>query len=100
MLSVSSSVSGLIVWASLCLAFIRYWFWFRQHKSHIKQTYPEHDRLGPDSQAKTLVAPLQPLQAFVGLIGSICIVFVFTTAIWWNEPAKPREVASVFGAVS
>ena len=99
-MSVSSSVSCLLVWAFVCLAYIRYWFWFRQHKDHIRATYPEHDRLGLQSQARTLLAPLQPLQAFIGVVGCTVIVFVLTTAVWWSKPASFPKIASVFGAVS
>ena len=99
-MSVSSSVSCLLVWASVCFAYLRYWFWFRQHKDHISERYPEHDRLGLQSQARTLLAPLQPLQAFVGVIGCLVIVFILTTAVWWTKPAQFRDVASTFGAVS
>ena len=42
----------------------------------------------------------QPFPALVGLIGSLLIVFVFTTATWWDTHVNFRKVAIAYGAVS
>ena len=72
---------------------------FRKHKAYIRRRYPEHDRLGPASQSTTLSAHIQPVPAIIGLIGSLLIVFVFTTATWWSERPSVRKVAIAYGAV-
>ena len=115
-MSISSSVSCLLVWASQCLAFIRYWAWYgynsfgatptdksprlRKHHVEIAKTYPEHDRSAQGSQASTFLGGLQPAPAIFGLIASLAIVLVFTTATWWSTPPSFRKVAVAYGAVS
>ena len=118
-MSTSASVSCLLVWASQCLAFIRYYAWLvsiyesldfssanvcdirlRKHKDSIAQYYPEHNRWRGTSQASTILGGLQPVIAWLGLIGCLVIVFVFTTATWWSTPVDFSKVAVAYGAVS
>jgi hypothetical protein len=42
----------------------------------------------------------QPIPAYIGLIGCVIIVFVFTSAAWWDTPVDFTIVATVYGAVS
>ena len=118
-MSTSASVSCLLVWASQCLAFIRYYAWLvllygistsralnvcdirlRKHKDSIAQIYPEHNRWRSTSQASTILGGLQPVMAGLGLIGCLVIVFVFTTATWWSTPVDFSKIAVAYGAVS
>lgn len=71
---------------------------FRHHHEYIREIYEEHDRLGPRSQAHTVTAHIQPVPAFIGLVGSLLIVFVFTSATWWKQKANFRKVAVAYGA--
>ena len=118
-MSTSASVSCLLVWASQCLAFIRYYAWsvliyesldfssanvcnirLRKHNDSIASVYPEHNRWRETSQASTFLGGLQPVIAWLGLIGCLVIVLVFTTATWWSTPADFSKVAVAYGAVS
>ncbi|KAL9072164.1 MAG: hypothetical protein Q9161_003785 [Pseudevernia consocians] len=97
-MSISASGGCLLVWASQCLAFIRYWAWLRKHKNYIARVYPEHDRNAETSQASTFLGGLQPALAIFGLIASLTIVLVFTTATWWSTPPTFRKIAVAYGA--
>ena len=72
----------------------------RKHKDSIAQVYPEHNRWRNTSQASTILGGLQPAIAWLGLIGCLIIVFVFTTATWWSTPVDFSKVAVAYGAVS
>ena len=117
-MSTSASVSCLLVWASQCLAFIRYYAWLvliyknldfsrlivcdvrlRKHRDSIAESYPEHNRWRSTSQASTILGGLQPVIAWIGMIGCLVIVFVFTTATWWSGGVKFSKVAIAYGAV-
>ena len=117
-MSTSASASCILVWASQCLAFIRYWQWFvifrssvqlllilrnirlSKHKDSIARLYPEHNRWASSSQGATFLGGLQPGIAGFGLLGSLIIVLVFTSATWWSTPADFRKIAVAYGAVS
>ncbi|KAK3175307.1 hypothetical protein OEA41_002554 [Lepraria neglecta] len=64
----------------------------------IAQLYPEYNRWRGTGQASTFLAGLQPAIAWFGLIACLIIVFVFTTATWWNTPADFKKVAVAYGA--
>ena len=72
---------------------------FRKQSAYIRRRYPEHHRLGPESQSTTLTAHIQPVPAIIGLVGSILLVFVFPSSTWWSEPASLKKVAVAYGAV-
>ncbi len=72
----------------------------RKHRAKIAEIYPEYNRWGETSQASTFLAGLQPAIAWFGLIGCLVIVFVFTTATWWNKQASFTKVAIAYGSVS
>ena len=71
----------------------------RKHRDSIAQVYPEHNRWRGTSQASTILGGLQPVIAWLGLIGCLVIVFVFTTATWWSTPIDFSKVAVAYGAV-
>ena len=71
----------------------------RKHSDSIAQVYPEHNRWRSTSQASTILGGLQPVIAWLGMIGCLVIVFVFTTATWWSTPVDFSKVAIAYGAV-
>ena len=71
----------------------------RKHRDSIAQVYPEHNRWRDTSQASTILGGLQPVIAWLGMIGCLVIVFIFTTATWWSTPADFSKVAIAYGAV-
>lgn len=72
----------------------------RKHKDYIGRVYPEHDRNAESSQGSTFLGGLQPGLAIFGLIASLTIVLVFTTATWWSTPPTFKKIAVAYGAVS
>ncbi|ERF68742.1 hypothetical protein EPUS_07229 [Endocarpon pusillum Z07020] len=99
-MAVSGSVSGLIVWASLCLAFIRYEYWLRMHKDSLHGAhygrYNRWDRTVRESS--TFLGYFQPVVAWAGLAGCLLVVFVFSSAMWWNGVIRFRKVASAYAS--
>ncbi|KAF7502286.1 hypothetical protein GJ744_006165 [Endocarpon pusillum] len=97
-MAISGSVSGLIVWASLCLAFIRYEYWLRMHKDSLHgahyRRYNQWDRTVRESS--TFLGYFQPVVAWAGLAGCLIVVFVFSSAMWWNGVIRFRKVASAY----
>ena len=71
----------------------------QKHRDSIAQVYPEHNRWRGTSQASTILGGLQPFIAWLGMIGCLVIVFVFTTATWWSTPVDFSKVAIAYGAV-
>ena len=99
-MSTTSSLACFLVWAIECLAFIRYYAWLRKHQERVAECYPEFDRWAKTSQATTFLAGLQPLIAWIGMIGSFVVVFVFATAAWWTGRIDFRKVAVSYAGVS
>jgi hypothetical protein len=52
------------------------------------------------SGSSTLLSYFQPAIAWVGFIGSLLVVFVFSTAQWWNGVISVSKVASGYASVS
>src|ERR1700730_953650 len=104
-MSTTGSVGGVLVWASQCLAYVRYHHWFHDHKKR-RILPPEYNRgdpradLYPWHKSRSLLASLQPIPAWLGLIGCLLIVFVFSTADWWNAVLSFKKVATTFAGVS
>ncbi|OOF99179.1 hypothetical protein ASPCADRAFT_127747 [Aspergillus carbonarius ITEM 5010] len=96
-ISISSSNAIMIVWAAMCLAFIRYYYWLRkcgrglQHNHHLKFI-----RLSSEYMPRGSLLILQPLQAWIGLIGCL-VIFAFSSATWWGRHATVTEVAMAYG---
>jgi amino acid transporter len=98
-MNVSASVACLFVWGTQCLAFIRYYAALSKHRKALAETYPEFNRWASTSQSSTFLAGLQPFPAWGGLIGCFLIVFIFTSATWWDTPRTFSKVAVAYGAV-
>ncbi|CAF9911795.1 MAG: hypothetical protein HETSPECPRED_000447 [Heterodermia speciosa] len=97
-MSISASVSCLLVWASQCLAYIRYHAWLKKHRTELATAYPEYNRWASTWQASTFLAGLQPLPAWIGLITCLVIVFPFTTATWWSTEPTFTKIAVAYGS--
>lgn len=78
------STSCVLVWASQCLAFIRYHSWRKMHKDYLRedQYLRYHPTLNPGS--RSWFAYWQPLPAWIGLIGCILVVLVFASVGLYN----------------
>ena len=96
----------MLVWASQCLAYIRYHHWFHDHKK--RRILPaEYNRWNPQPdvypwhRSRPFLASLQPVPAWIGLIGCLLVVFVFSTANWWNgKHITFTKVATAYAGVS
>lgn len=55
--------------------------------------------MGSVTSTFTFLEAIQPVPAVIGLVGSLVIVFVFTSATWWDTPRDFRKVATAYGAV-
>ncbi|PYH92925.1 amino acid transporter [Aspergillus ellipticus CBS 707.79] len=97
-ISTSSSTAIMIVWASICVAFLRYYYWLKKYDAYLLQSgRPEFARGSPEYAPRGSLFVLQPLQAWIGLIGCIAI-FAFSSATWWDGHATVTEVAMAYGA--
>ena len=103
------SVGTVLVWASQCLVFIRYWFFLKSHKEelgrlrqHDPKSWQKYDRWMPKNPERyqSLLWELQPFTAFVGLVFCLLTVFVFSTATFWNGDFTKRKFFSAYGGVS
>lgn len=96
------STGCLCVWASQCLAYIRYHSWLGAHRNNVRQTYPRLYRWGDESlaQSRSFGAYFQPAWAWFGLIASLAIVFVFNSASWWHGHTTTNEVIAAYIGVS
>jgi amino acid permease len=105
-MSTPSSIGGVLVWASQCLAYIRYHRWFHDHKRR-KILPPEYNRWEPQPsvyawhQSRTILASFQPIPAWIGLVACLLVVFVFSTADFWNgKHITFTKVATAYAGVS
>jgi amino acid transporter len=99
------SVACLLVWASQCLAYIRYHHWLSRERSHLKtgnDALKKLNRWDKNSTAydSSFGAYFQPAWAWFGLISCLAIVFVFSTAIWWTGTVSKIPVIAAFVGVS
>ncbi|PYI31513.1 amino acid transporter [Aspergillus indologenus CBS 114.80] len=96
--STSSSNAIMIVWAAICLAFLRYYHWIKKYDHELEQAgRPEFRRYAKEYSARGFLHSMQPVQAWIGLIGCI-VIFAFSSATWWDSSATVTEVAMAYGA--
>ncbi|PYI20669.1 amino acid transporter [Aspergillus violaceofuscus CBS 115571] len=96
--STSASNAIMIVWAAICLAFLRYYYWLKKHDPELRHSSrPEFIRDSPQYTPRGSLLVIQPVQAWVGLIGCVAI-FAFSSATWWGSHATVTEVAMAYGA--
>jgi hypothetical protein len=60
--------------------------------------YERFDRNSDQYGAGTALMVVQPGIAWIGLIGSLLVVFVFTTATWWNQSFTGQKFALAYTA--
>ncbi|ORY60027.1 amino acid permease-domain-containing protein [Pseudomassariella vexata] len=101
MISITSSVSCLIVWAAICVAFHRYERWTRLCDDGLRtRGYTRFIRNSPEYKQRVwnLLIWLQPWNARIGFIGCL-VAFAFASAMWWDTPVTPLKVAAAYGTV-
>jgi amino acid transporter len=102
-MSTTASIGGILVWGSQCLAYIRYYHWFHSFKE--RDILPEdYNRWEPRNgyrwvKSRMFMASWQPLPAYLGLICCFLIVFVLSTATWWNGNITFKKVATAYAGV-
>ncbi|CZR51546.1 uncharacterized protein PAC_01423 [Phialocephala subalpina] len=98
-----ATVAVVLVWAALCLAFIRYRMWLKMYKDRLKGKYQEYNLWEHDNDPmpfRTILCGAQPVPAYIGLISCLLIVFVFATSSWWDHGEKAAAVwASMAGPI-
>ncbi len=122
-----ATVIIVLVWASQCLAFIRYYWWYvnslsslfrNRHKTETEkltlhrlsihkaklrgETFKKFDRWSsdnPDAPFSSHSAYLQPIPAIFGLVGCLLTVFFFSSASWWDREEKATAVVATWIAV-
>lgn len=101
-LTTTGSIGGMLVWASQCLAFIRYRTWFHLFKDDLKDVHDRYDIWGHTNRVRymSVLSTLQPLPAYFGLTATFLIVFVFSTATWWPGTPTPEKVITASAGVS
>jgi hypothetical protein len=75
------------VWASLCLAYIRYRRWLSICEDDLREEAPRFVPDHPTYGAHTFLKVVQPFLAYIGMIGSLVII-VFASADMWTTQAS------------
>lgn len=82
----------LMVWATQCVAYLRF-YRFRNHFSATIQAKQfellRHERRG-------FLWACQPVTAWVGLIGCLALLLVFSTAVFWNVDITSNDYSWTF----
>jgi hypothetical protein len=103
------SVGTVLVWASQCLAFIRYFNWMRRHRTDLlalqqddPDTYAHYNResLNTKDRFYSLLSPMQPVPAYLGLLMCCLTVFIFSSATWWQTHPTGKKIAVAYAGVS
>ncbi len=94
-----------MVWLSQCIAFLRYYHWFHALKK--KDILPgEFNRWDPQPDLyhwhkyRTVLASMRTIPAWCGLVGCFLIVFVFSSARFWNGQVTFTNFATAYAGVS
>lgn len=69
-------------------------------EGRLEGTYCRFNRTSSSWQARTLLGFYQPLLAYVGLIGCLLMVFVCTSALWWESDATITKIMAAYASVS
>ena len=124
-MSQTGSVGCLVVWASQCLAFIRYRRWsvikaslasaihsylhqpdncrLALHQENLTGAFAKYNRgntVNKHDQFTSVLSYFQPAVAWLGLIGCLSVVLVFNSASWWNGNVTAKKVAVAYAGVS
>jgi len=94
------SVGGVMVWAMECIAFIKYYEWLSQNQSELPGHYDRDSRELDWQKKRPFFSSMQPYVAWIGLIGCFLVVFVLSSASWWNGDVTAVKVITAYGGVS
>ncbi|KAK0645438.1 amino acid permease-domain-containing protein [Cercophora newfieldiana] len=102
-LGMTASMSCIITWAFLCLAFIRFQRLAKRCETSpttsiavqglSRYVQPKRGKL-----VRGVGAAFQPWPATVGFLGCV-IVSISASAPWWAKPARTRDVLAAYGPV-
>ena len=95
-MEITASTSCLIVWAVLSLAYIRYVRWLKLCDEGLQDEFAKYRRSDPNYTVWTLFSFIQPVPAYIGLIGSLLTVCVFTSVPWWNGTFSGQKFAIAY----
>lgn len=91
------SVSAVLVWCSQCLAYVCYYHRRQRFEIYIRRSTDEKIRgLLRDKGKHSLLSSGQPVWAYLGLIGTFVIVFVFNSVVLWNGRVFAVKFAAAF----
>jgi amino acid transporter len=115
-IQISSSVSGLIVWAAIAFAYLRYYIWYalslifsvrydprtdfnrlKRCNQHLIDDYRQFKRGTNSYKPYTVLAFAQPLPSIVAVAGCL-VVLVFCSATWWDHKVTFSKVAIGYAA--
>jgi yeast amino acid transporter len=82
----------VLVWASQCLAYLRYHQWRTYHHSRLTGPFFSKYRRFHDTAGR--FATFQPVLAWFGLISTLSIAMVFNSAAMWNG----KNLGAKFGS--
>jgi hypothetical protein len=74
------------------------WPRLRHFDEDIPPDFMHYKRKSKAYKAATALGWAQPWPAYIGFLGCI-IILIFTSAMWWNNPATFTNVAMAYGAV-
>ncbi|KAF7128788.1 hypothetical protein CNMCM5793_003697 [Aspergillus hiratsukae] len=92
-MSISMSTSCLIVWAALCLAYLR----VEKCGPSLSQQESRFVRGSSEYRSRMNFEAIQPLPAWLGLIGCT-LIFCFSSATWWASQVTFAKVATAYAA--
>ncbi|KAK3363172.1 amino acid permease-domain-containing protein [Lasiosphaeria hispida] len=95
-LGLTASMSCIITWAFLCLAFIRYHIWAKKWENSLTGDGPDLSQYDRSSKKyadriKGISVAFQPWIATTGFLGCV-IVSISASAPWWAHPARAQDV--------
>ncbi|KAF2705203.1 hypothetical protein K504DRAFT_484560 [Pleomassaria siparia CBS 279.74] len=96
-IQISSSVSGMIVWAALSFAYLRYYIWLKKCDDNLTGDYERFKRGTRTYKPFTVFAWAQPFPAIAAVTGCL-VVFAFCSATWWTSPITISKVAIGYAA--
>ncbi|KAF4629738.1 hypothetical protein G7Y89_g8404 [Cudoniella acicularis] len=90
------SVGCMLVWASQCLAFIRYNRWLSKHRLELTGEHMAKFQRWPQTGFSSYAASLQPLPAYIGLIACLLIVLLLNSVSMWDAQQLKLKALTVY----
>ncbi|KAG9229027.1 amino acid permease-domain-containing protein [Amylocarpus encephaloides] len=88
-----ATVTIVLVWAAQCLAFIRYRKWLEKCPELRQGRF---SCFSAESLETRIIAHMQPIPAYLGLVGCLATVVGFSTASWWQNGTSANSVLAAF----